>query len=424
VESKEAARALARGGVAVPILALTLGHVFSNAVRTLPAVAADVLAADLGLSAEGLAATTAVFPAAFALAMVPTGVALDRYGVRRTALALLAVGIVGAILAALAEGPGGMLLAQAVLGIGCSGMLMCPVTFAARALPLPRFALWSGIIQGVGNTGMLLSASPLALLVEWQGWRAGFLASAVLAVLAWTAVALVVREPSPPRGATRRTVWQDAREVFSLARSPALRPLMVFAFASFAAVLGVRGLWGGPWLMEAKGLGRVEAGNLLLLCTAALTLGPALAGVTDRLFGHRAALMAGSHFLVALFILLMAAGGPGGPLAAAFGAAVLPPAFDAVLLVCFGLVISFQVLIFPAARAMVAPEQTGRALSAINTSFFGGAAVMQAVSGAAASAAGIAAALCSFAAALMLCSAGFLLLRPRSGALRSANADR
>ena len=402
------------GGVAVPILALTLGHVFSNAVRTLPAVAADVLAADLGLSAEGLAAVTAVFPASFALAMVPTGVALDRYGVRRTALALLAIGAVGAALAALAGGRAGMLVAQAVLGVGCSGMLMCPVTFAARALPLPRFALWSGVIQAVGNSGMLLSASPLALLVEWKGWQAGFWASAALAVLAWAAVAALVPEPPLHRG-PRRTVWQDAREVVSLARSPALRPLMVFAFASFAAVLGVRGLWGGPWLMEAKGLGRVEAANLLLLCTAALTLGPALAGVADRLFGHRAALMAGSHALVALLVLLMAAGGPGGPLAAAFGMPVLPAGFDAALLALFGLVISLQVLIFPAARAMVPPEQTGRALSAINTSFFGGAAVMQTVSGAAASANGVAAALCSFAVALLVCSAGFLLLRRRSG---------
>lgn len=404
------------GGVAVPILALALGHVFSNAVRTLPAVSADVLAAGLGVSADGLAAITSVFPAAFALAMVPTGVALDRYGVRRTALALLAIGMLGSVLAALAGGAAGMAAAQAVLGVGCSGMLMCPVTFAARALPLRRFALWSGVIQAVGNTGMLLSASPLALLVERLGWRAGFWAAAGLALLAWTAVARLVPRP-PALRPMRRTVWQDAREVLSLAGSPALRPLMVFAFASFAAVLGVRGLWGGPWLMEAKGLGRVEAGNVLLLSTVALTAGPALAGLVDRWLGRSAALMAGSHMLVALLVLLLAAGGPGGPLAALIGLPVLPPAFDAAVLALFGLVISFQVLIFPAARALVRPEQTGRALSAINISFFGGAAVMQAVSGAAASVAGIGAALCTFAFALLLCSAGFLALSrhaPRS----------
>lgn len=398
--------------MALPILALTLGHVFSNAVRTLPAVAADVLATDLGLSAEGLAALTAVFPAAFTLAMVPTGVALDRWGVRRTALVLLLIGAAGSVFAALARGPAGMLAAQAVLGVGCSGALMCPVTYAARALPLPRFALWSGVIQAMGNTGMLLSASPLALLVEWQGWRAGFWASAALAVLAWSAVALRVREPPLPRN-ERRTFWQDAREVVALALSPALRPLMVFAFASFAVVLGVRGLWGGPWLMDVKGLSRVEAGNLLLLCTAALTVGPALAGVVDRLVGRRAALMAGSHLLLAALIVVLVMGGPGAPLSSASGLRVLPPAFDAVLLTAFGLVVSFQVLIFPTTRALVAPEQTGRALSAVNISFFGGAAAMQAVSGVAASIGGVGAALCSFAAALVLCSAGFLFLRRR-----------
>ena len=401
-------------GPELPILALTLGHVFSNAVRTLPAVAADVLSRDLGLTAEGLAALTGAFPAAFALAMIPVGVGLDRWGVRRTALALLAINLVGAALAALAGGPAGMLLAQVVLGAGCSGMLMCPVTFAARALPAARFALWSGVIQAVGNTGMLLSASPLAVLVEWRGWRAGFWAAAAIAALALAAVALLVRETPPPRRGAHHTLWQDAREVVALALSPALRPLMVFVFASVAVVLGVRGLWGGPWLMEAKGLGRVEAGNLLLLCTAALTVGPALAGVADRLLGHRAALLAGSHALVALLVLLMVAGGPGGFLSSLLGLPALPPGFDAALLTLFGLVISFQVLVFPITRAAVPPEQTGRALSAVNMSFFGGAAVLQAVSGAAASLGGIAAALCSFAAALLLCTAGFLLLRRRA----------
>ncbi len=407
--------------VALPILALTLGHVFSNAVRTLPAVAADVLSAGLGVSAEGLAAVTGAFSASFALTMIPTGVALDRWGVRRTALALLAINLVGAALAALAGGPAGMLLAQIVLGVGCSGMLMCPVTYAARILPAGRFALWSGVIQAFGNTGMLLSASPFALLVEWRGWQAGFWAAAGIAALALAAVALFVREPPLPRRSAHRTLWQDTQEVVALALSPALRPLMVFVFASVAAVLGVRGLWGGPWLMEAKGLGRVEAGNLLLLCTAALTVGPALAGVVDRLLGHRAALLAGSHALVAALILLMVAGGPGGLLASLLGVPALPPSFDAALLAAFGLVVSFQVLVFPMTRAMVPPEQTGRALSAVNMSFFGGAAVLQAVSGFAASLGGVSAALCSFAAALLVCTGGFLLLRRRD-ARRAAEA--
>ena len=388
------------GGHAVPILALSLGHVFSNAVRTLPALAVDVLQRDLGLSAEGLAAVTGAFPFAFALAMVPVGVGLDRFGVRRTSLSVLAVAGLGAVLAALAPNAWAMLLAQAVLGIGCAGMLMCPITYAARAVEPGRFGLWSGIILTFGNTGMLLSASPLAVLVEWQGWRAGFWAMAALAGFAFLAVALTVRQPPPPRGRPP-SLWQDARQVLAIAGSPALRPLMVFAFASFAVVLGVRGLWGGPWLMQVKGLSRIEAGNILFGCALALTMAPVVCGWVERRLGRPVLLLAGSHIIVAGLILALLAG------------ARLPPAWDAAIFFLIGGVISFQMVTFGLVRAAVPPEQTGRALSAQNISFFGGAAVMQAVSGLAAAWGGVAAALASFAVALLVCTTAFLWLRRR-----------
>jgi len=386
------------GGPAVPILALALGHVFSNAVRSVPALTVDVLQRDLGLSAEGLAALTGAFPLAFALAMVPVGVGLDRFGVRRTSLSVLAVGMVGSVLAALAPNAAAMLVAQIVLGAGCAGMLMCPITYAARAVDPARFGLWSGVILTFGNTGMLLSATPLALLVEWQGWRAAYWACGGLAALGFAAVALTVRQPAPPRG-EKRSLWQDARQVLAIAASPALRPMMVFAFASFAVVLGVRGLWGGPWLMEAKGLSRVEAGHILSGCAVALTIAPVICGWVDKQLGRPVLLLAGSHFIVAGLLLALVAG------------VALPPAFDAVVFVLIGLIISFQMVTFALVRAAVPPEQTGRALSAQNISFFGGAAVMQAASGVAAAWGGVGAALSSFAVALILCTAGFLWLR-------------
>ncbi len=388
----------AAGAVAASVIVLTMGHVFSNAVRTLPAMTADMLMRDLALTPDALAGLTGIFPAAFAVAMLPVGVALDRYGVRRVALWLLAIGSLGALLAALAPGAAGMVLAQVVLGVGCSGMLMCPMTYAARAMSGPRFALWAGLIQAIGNTGMLLSASPLALLVEWQGWRAGYLACAGLAGLAALAVWLVVRQLAPERGQPS-SLWADTRQVLALAASPAMRPMMVIAFASFAAVFGVRGLWGGPWLMVVKGLSRVEAGHVLLGCTVALILGPALAGAVDRALNRRVALLAAGHFAAAALLGLLLA-----------GRTVPGAGLDAVLLFGFGIAISFQVLTFSLVRAEVPPEQTGRALSAMNMAFFGGAAVMQAVSGEAALWGGVGAALGSFAFALLFCTLGFLVL--------------
>lgn len=388
--------------IGVPILALCLGHVFSNMVRTLPAVAVDVMGRDLGLSAEALAQVTGLFPLAFAAAMLPIGVAMDRYGVRRTSRGLLAVAGLGAALAAIAPTPLGMVLAQIVLGAGCSGMLMCPMAWAALALPAARFALWAGIIQAVGNTGMLISASPLALLVEVEGWRAAYLAAAGLAALALLAVSAFVPADAPA-ATEQRSLREEVRQLLAIAARPAMRGVIVLVFSSFAAVLGLRGLWGGPWLMEVKGLPRVEAGHILLGVAVALTVGPLLAGFALRRFGRPVALLAGSHLMAAAFIVALVALAPLG----------LPVAVDVALLVGFGFAIGFQVLGFAIVRAVVSPAETGRALSAANCSFFLGAGLLQAASGLAAGWGGIAAALLTFPLALILCALGFLALSRR-----------
>jgi predicted MFS family arabinose efflux permease len=392
-----------------PLLALAFGHMISNMVRTLPAISADVLSRDLAVSTEELAGLTGAYHFAFAAGQIPLGVALDRFGVRPVALVLLATISLGGVLAALTGGAAGFLMAQIVLGLGCCGMLLCPMTLAAKLLSPARFGLWSGLIQGVGNVGMLLSASPLAWLVEHHGWRAGFWATAVMAVAVAALVARLVQPPQPRIDpGPRPRFLSEAAQVLRIGARSRLRPVVLLAFASFAVVIGVRGLWGGPWLMEVKGLSRIDAGALMLVATLALIAGPLLAGLLDRRLGHRQGLLAAGHGLAALFLLLLAGGGPGGWLSQLFGRSMLPASADMALLFAFGLAISIQPLLFAMTRAAVPPEDAGKALSAVNLSFFLGAAMLQAASGAVGSAGGSGAAIAFLALVLLGCSLVFL----------------
>jgi MFS family permease len=390
------------------LLALACGHMLSTLLRTIPAISLDLMAADFGTTPQTLAGLTSIYHFAFAASQIPVGAAMDRFGVRPVSLSLLSGTIVGALASGLATGPESFLFGQFLLGVATSGMLMCPMTLAAKQMSAARFGLWSGVILSIGNIGMLLSSSPLAFVVDHWGWRTGFWISAGFGVVVAAAVfALVPKQPAAH--ADTSSPFAQMAEVLRIGRSRPLRGLIALSLVSLAASLVLRGLWGGPWLMEVKGLSRIEAGNELGLFTIALIVGPLVVGILDRNFGHRREVLAGASFLAALFLGLMAAGAPHYPVSELFGVAMMPSQYDGMLLVLIGFAVSAQPLIYGMTRQLVDAQNAGKALSAINLAFFLGAALMQSATGVVAAVYGLPAVLLFMAAALIVGTIVFLL---------------
>lgn len=385
----------------VALVTLGFGHMLSTMLRTIPAISLDVMAADFHTSAQALASEISVYHFAFAASQIPVGAALDRFGIRPVSLSLLLGTFAGAILSGLSTGPTGFLLSQLMIGISTSGMLMCPMTLAAKRLTARRFGLWSGIILSVGNMGMLLSSSPLAFVVERYGWRMAFWLAAAFSLVVATAVfALVPREkasPEPPRSPIAEMVG-----VVRIGMSRPLRGIIAVSLISLASSLVLRGLWGGPWLMEIKGLSRMAAGQELGLFTLALIAGPALLGLVDRRVGHRRELIAAAHLAAAVLLALMAAGAPGFPVSQAFGVTAMPALYDRTLLVMIGILVCTQPLIYGMARQTVDAANAGKALAAINLAFFLGTALLQSMTGLIAAAWGLPAVLIFIAVALIV----------------------
>lgn len=352
-----------------PFGALIAGHIVSQWLRTLPAVVTEGLMRDLSLSPGALGLATGLYHAGFALGQVPCGVALDRYGVRRTVSVLLGIATLGGAASALA--PSGVLFgaAQFVTGLGCCGMLMCGLRWTAHAMPPEKFGAVSGYILALGSIRLLASGTPSALLVQAWGWRGAYGTAACLAgataLLAWRLVPYVPGLPAT------QSLLADAALVLKLFASRALWPCVLLALVGYAAFIGVRGLWAGPWLTQALGLPLVSAGNALLVISLAMAAGPAFWGFIDRRASARAGLLAATHFLGALLLLPFGFGGLGvrGDIAA--------------LTLFMGLTAS-HILIFALARTRVDEAILGKSLSAVNLGFFGGVAVLQPLSGLAA----------------------------------------
>src|SRR5512134_357876 len=101
-----------------------LGYFLSYLYRTVNAVLAPDLVRDLGLDPAGLGLLTSAYFFAFALAQLPIGILLDRYGPRRVEACLLLFAAAGALLFARATSLPELLLGRGLIGLGVAACLM------------------------------------------------------------------------------------------------------------------------------------------------------------------------------------------------------------------------------------------------------------------------------------------------------------
>ena len=140
----------------------------STLLRTIPAISLDVMAADFGTSPQKLGSLTSIYHFAFAASQIPVGAAMDRFGVRPVSLSLLIGTVFGALASGLATGPESFLFGQFLLGVATSGMLMCPMTLAAKNMsrgalrpvvrhhPLDRQYRHAAVVEPAGLCGRSL----------------------------------------------------------------------------------------------------------------------------------------------------------------------------------------------------------------------------------------------------------------------------
>lgn len=300
----------------IGIAALVAAYVLSQFYRAFLAVLAPALEADLGATAQDLAAASGVWFLAFAAMQLPVGAALDRLGPRRTCAVLLALGGAGgALVMARAATPGDVTLAMALVGIGCSPVLMAAYYVFARMFPAVLFGTLAGATIGVGSLGNIGASLPLAMAVEVLGWRQTMLALAAATLAVAALVAVLLRDPPPVAGA-------GTGSLLDLLRIPAVWLILPMAAVNYAPAAGLRGLWAGPWYADVFGADAAGIGQVTLAMGLAMVAGNFAYGPLDRLLGTRKWVIVAGNAGVALCLLLLWALPPGWWTGAALLAAV------------------------------------------------------------------------------------------------------
>ncbi|MGP3998572.1 MFS transporter [Streptomyces sp. 8N706] len=247
-------------GVAVYFVAITY--------RTSLGVAGIDAADRFHINASALSTFSILQLLVYAGMQIPVGLLVDRLGTKK----VLAMGVVlftvGQLGFALSHSYAAALASRALLGCGDAMTFISVLRLGSRWFPARRGPLIAQIAALFGMAGNLVSTIVLARLLHSIGWTPTFAGSAVGGVLVLVLLLLFLKDH--PEGHAPEPVQQTdggfvRRQIAAAWREPGTRLGMWVHFTTQFPAMVFLLLWGLPFLVEAQGLSRAVAGELLTL---------------------------------------------------------------------------------------------------------------------------------------------------------------
>ncbi|MEU8569206.1 MFS transporter [Streptomyces pathocidini] len=261
-------RAAAIWGIGVAVYFVAITYRTSLGVAGLDAVDR------FSINASALSTFSILQLLVYAGMQIPVGLLVDRLGTKK----VLALGAVlftaGQLGFALSHSYGAALASRALLGCGDAMTFISVLRLGSRWFPARRGPLIAQVAALFGMAGNLISTIVLARLLHGLGWTPTFAGSAVGGAVVLALVLLFLKdhpegyEPQP-RPSHHRGPSFVRRQIGAAWREPGTRLGMWVHFTTQFPAMVFLLLWGMPFLVEAQGLPRATAGELLTLVVLA-----------------------------------------------------------------------------------------------------------------------------------------------------------
>ena len=349
----------------VGIAILCIAYILSQFFRSFLAVLSSVLANDIGAQPDDLAYALGLLFFVFAVMQIPVGWGLDRFGPRIVSSVLLLIGGGGgAFLFASAQNPGHINLSMALLGVGCSPILMASYYIFARNYSPKIFATLAATFLGIGSLGTLIGASPLTYFVGILGWRDAVELIGIFTIFISLFLLFTVKNPD-----IKFESSVSSGGFWSILKSKDILLIAPIAIICYAPVAGLRGIWLGPYFEKMFEASIDEIGTIGLIMSLGMIFGTFFYGPLDRIFKTRKWIVLIGNFICLLSVAALS---------------FLPEVSYNFAIISFALIgffgMSFPVVVAHG-RSFVPMELSGRGVTLMNLFAIGGVGVLQALSG-------------------------------------------
>ncbi|MDN3294150.1 MFS transporter [Streptomyces ficellus] len=266
--------------------------------RTSLGVAGLDAADRFGINASALSTFSILQLLVYAGMQIPVGLMVDRLGTKKVLTLGVVLFTLGQLGFALSPSYGMALASRALLGCGDAMTFISVLRLGTRWFPArrgPQIAQVAGLFGVIGN---LISTVVIARLLDGLGWTATFAGSAVAGAVVLVLLVLFLKdhpEGYEPEPAHHAGVAFVRRQIAESWREPGTRLGMWVHFTTQFPAMVFLLLWGLPFLVEAQGLSRSTAGDLLTLVVLSnMVVGLTYGQIIARHHGARVPLALGT----------------------------------------------------------------------------------------------------------------------------------
>ncbi|MEM7216293.1 MAG: MFS transporter [Pseudomonadota bacterium] len=284
--------------VCVGIFALGQFH------RASGSIFAPILIEHFAISAATVGGLISAMFFATILSQMPFGFVLDKKGPRMVLTWCVFLIAFGTLVFALNYSFELSFLSRILIGVGLASMGAATHIIIARNFDTNDFGYVSGLVVTLGGIGGLLGTYPLAVALENLPWLLVFGSVGAVTVVLAMAVFFSIRGDKDQE--FQHATDPSERGYVSLLKRAEFLKILALGFVTFAPIVTITGLWGGPFLQDVVGFSAEKTGAVLLLLFASTIVAGYTFGLMDKKVSSRRMLILVTAGVSSLSLLSLA----------------------------------------------------------------------------------------------------------------------
>lgn len=303
------------------------------------------------------------------LTLIPAGIILDRYSIRKVLLIVIPISIASTVLFACTHSLYLAGFCRFIQGCCNSFCFLTCVLVTAQWFP----ADWRGFVMGtlitIGMMGGVVAQAPLAMLVHSLGWREAILGVAVIGIIGLLSLSMFIFDNRNFEEIAVPSMHEEFMQFCNAFQNKTTWSYGVYICLMNLPVMVIAGLWGNTYLQEVHHMTATEAPFVNSLIMIGTIVGSPIIGWFSDKIEKRQVVMAYSA-VAAFFVLLVIMYGHVQHMRAL-----------SVLFFMLGFVTSAQVVGYPVISERNPIELQAKAAGIASIAIMGGAAVAENITG-------------------------------------------